>query len=150
MAVNDHYEADAYIATLGKQVAKLASEAHSALVGQGCSSYVKTIYIGYDLDGVMVAALYGHTEYVEIAIALDESYESGILIDATHLTWRTLPVAAVLKTLKDTSEFNKLAKVACGNIKSGGHIVNRDNEFFAAAKRERREKGIKPKINKSE
>ncbi len=63
MAINDHYEADAYIATLGKKVAKIASEAHSALVGQGCSSYVKTIYIGYDLDGVMVAALYAHTEY---------------------------------------------------------------------------------------
>jgi hypothetical protein len=147
MAINNHNEAVAYIDTLGKKVAPIASEAHNALVGQGCSSYVKTIYIGYDLDGVMVAALYGHAEYVEVALALEESYDSKILIDATHLTWRTLPVAAVLKTKEDLRQFSQLAKVACGNIKTGGHFVNRDNDFFAAAKRERRELSVKPKLN---
>jgi hypothetical protein len=150
MATNDHYEADAYIETLGKKVAKIASEAHSSLVGQGCSSYVKTIYIGYDLDGVMVAALYAHAEYVEVALALEESHKSNILIDATHLTWRTLPVAAVLKSKDDLRQFSQLAKAACMNITTGGHIVNRDNEFFAAAKRERQDKGIKPKEAKTE
>ena len=32
------------------------------------------------------------------------------------------------------------------NIKTGVHFVNRDNEFFAAAKRERRELGVKPRL----
>jgi hypothetical protein len=150
MAINDHYEAEAYMETLGQKVSKIALEAHNNLIAQGCSSYVKTIYIGYDLDGVMVAALYGHTEYVEIALALEESHKSSILIDATHLTWRTLPVAAVVRTKSDLREFSQLAKAACGNIKTGGHTVNRDNEFFAAAKRERQEKGIKPKLKKPE
>jgi hypothetical protein len=79
-----------------------------------------------------------------------ESYESNILIDATHLTWRTLPVAAVLNSKDDLGQFSELAKAACMNITTGGHIVNRDNEFFAAAKRERQDKGIKPKEAKSE
>jgi hypothetical protein len=88
---------------------------------------------------------YGHSEYVEVAIALSESYESPVLIDASHLTWRTLPVAAVLKSKADIKMFGPLVKEACKGVLSGGHTVLRDNEFFAAAKRERQEKGVVPK-----
>ena len=141
----NHEDAEAYIASLNGKVRNIALSAHTELLKEGCSSYVKTIYVGYDLNGEMVAALYGHAEYVEVAIALAESYESPVLIDASHLTWRTLPVAAVLKSKADIKMFGPLVKEACKGVLSGGHTVLRDNEFFAAAKRERQEKGVVPK-----
>jgi len=141
----NHSEAATYLAGLNKKTQPIAQLAHDSLVGLGCSSYVKTIYVGYDLDGVMVAALYGHVDYVEVALALEESYESNILVDATHLTWRTLPVCAVLRTKTDVKEFVKLASVACSRVGTGSHYVDRDNEFFIKAKRERHEKGVKPR-----
>ena len=141
----EHSEAEAYIAGLNNKIGKIVSEAHQILIDSGCSSYVKTIYIGYDFNGEMVAALYGHSDYVEVAIALSESHESSVLIDASHLTWRTLPVAAVLKSKADLKMFTSLVKEACNGVRSGSHTVTRDNEFFANAKRERKEKGITPK-----
>jgi hypothetical protein len=145
MSKREHSDAEAYIAGMNNKIGKIASEAHQILIDSGCSSYVKTIYIGYDFNGEMVAALYGHSEYVEVAIALSERYESPVLIDASHLTWRTLPVAAVLKSKADIKMFAPLVKEACKGVLSGEHTVLRDNDFFAAAKRERQEKGIVPK-----
>ncbi len=141
----NHSEAEAYLAGLNKKVGDLAIHAHRQLVDQGCTSYVKTIYIGYDFNGEMVAALYAHVDYVEVAIALPENYDSLILIDASHLTWRTLPVAAVLKSKADLNMFSQLVKEACKGVLSGGHTVLRDNEFFAAVKRERQGKSVFPK-----
>jgi len=141
----NHSEAEKYLASLGRKIGGLASEAHRHLVDQGCTSYVKTIYIGYDFKGVMVAALYGHFDYVEVAIALPENFDSLILIDATHLTWRTLPVAAVLKSKSDMKSFATLVKAACKGVLSGSHTVMRDNDFFVKAKREREERGVVPK-----
>jgi hypothetical protein len=141
----NHEDAEAYIASLNGKVRNIALSAHAELLKEGCSSYVKTIYVGYDFNGEMVAALYGHSEYIEVAIALAESYESPVLIDASHLTWRTLPVAAVLKSKADIKMFAPLVKEACKGVLSGEHTVLRDNDFFAAAKRERQEKGIVPK-----
>ncbi len=141
----NHEDAEAYIASLNGKVQNIALNAHTELLNQGCSSYVKTIYIGYDFNGEMVAALYGHSDYVEVAIALSESHESPILIDASHLTWRTLPVAAVVKSKADIKMFASLVKEACKGVLSGDHTVLRDNEFFAAAKRERQGKGVVPK-----
>ena len=145
MSKHKHSDADTYVASMNNKIGKIASEAHQILINSGCSSYVKTIYIGYDFNGEMVAALYGHSDYVEVAIALSESYESPVLIDASHLTWRTLPVAAVLKSKADIKMFGPLVKEACKGVLSGGHTVLRDDEFFAAAKRERQEKGVVPK-----
>ena len=141
----EHSEAEAYIAGLNNKIGKIVSEAHQILIDSGCSSYVKTIYIGYDFKGEMVAALYGHSHYVEVAVALAETHESSILIDASHLTWRTLPVAAVLKTKDDLKKFAPLVKEACNGVRSGSHTVHRDNVFFANASRERKEKGVVPK-----
>jgi hypothetical protein len=142
---SEHSEAEAYIVGLNNKIAKVVSEAHQILIGSGCTSYVKTIYIGYDFNGEMVAALYGHADYVEVAIALPETHKSSILIDASHLTWRTLPVAAVLKSKDDLKKFAPLVKESCRGVRSGSHTVLRDNEFFANAKRERKEKGVIPK-----
>lgn len=140
-----HSDAEAYLVGLNKKIGDLAIQAHRQLVDQGCTSYVKTIYIGYDFNGEMVAALYGHVDYVEVAMALPEDFDSPIVIDASHLTWRTLPVAAVLKSKADLKMFARLVMEACKGVLSGGHTVLRDNEFFAAAKRERQEKGVVPK-----
>ena len=140
----NHEDAEVYIASLNGKVRNIALSAHAELLKQGCSTYVKTIYVGYDFNGEMVAALYGHSDYVEVAIALSESHESPVLIDASHLTWRTLPVAAVLKSKADLKMFAPLVKEACIGVLSGDHTVLRDNEFFVAAKRERQEKGVVP------
>ncbi len=144
---SEHSEADAYIGTLNKNIAKIARNLHKILTDEGCSSYVKTIYIGYDFNGAMIAALYGHAEYVEVALALSESIESPILIDGTHLTWRTLPVAAIVRDKEDVRLFQNLAQSACQRVKNGQHTVERDNEFFKKAKIERNEKGVKPRNN---
>jgi hypothetical protein len=141
----NHSDAEDYLKSLSKKVGVLAVEAHRHLIDQGCKSYVKTIYIGYDFNGEMVAALYGHVDYVEVAIALPESYESSILIDASHLTWRTLPVAAVLKKKTDVASFALLVKAACEGVISGSHSVMRDNDFFRKSRRERKEQGAAPK-----
>ena len=82
-------EADAYITGLNKKVRPIAQAVHDTLISLGCTSYVKTIYIGYDLNGEMVAASYGHGNHVEVALALAEDHPDERLQDASHLTWRT-------------------------------------------------------------
>ncbi len=141
----NHSDAEAYLASLNKRIGGIATQAHRQLIDQGCTSYVKTIYIGYDFNGEMVAALYGHLDYVEVAIALPENFDSSILIDASHLTWRTLPVAAVLKGKSDLTRFSALVEAACKGVLNGSHTVLRDNEFFAKAKREKQDRGVVPK-----
>lgn len=103
----------------------------------GCTSYVKTIYVGYDIDGEMVAALYGHSEQVEIALALPEDALGEILIDASHLTWRTLPVAAILRSSSDLEAFHPLAAEAADRVRRREHDVLRDNAHFIRSRRER-------------
>lgn len=147
MVALNHSEAEEFLGGLNEEVATIAVELHKILIGEGCSSYVKTVYIGYDFNGAMIAALYGRAEYVEVALALSEEFKSPILIDGTHLTWRTLPVAAIVKSKGDIRLFKTLAISACGGVKNGQHTVDRDSEYFLSAKRERRKKGVKPKNN---
>jgi hypothetical protein len=131
-------EAQTYLADLNKRVRPIATSLHEALLDLGCESYVKTIYIGYDIDGEMVAALYGRGDHVEIALALPEDAEGDLLIDARHLTWRTLPVAAVVRSKTDLGAFMQLARTAVEGIRNSSHTVNRDNDYFMKSKRERR------------
>ncbi len=133
MAITDEGK---ILKTLGPHLLTLGIALHDCLLSAGCTSYVKTIYIGYDLNGVMVAALYPHSDRVEIALALPDDHESALLIDATHLTWRTLPVAAIVKTENDLEEALHLAEEACQRIASGLHDVERPNDFFAKSQRE--------------
>ena len=127
-----------YLDALNGKVQKLAFALHDVFVGRGCSAYVKTIYVGYDFEGEMVAALYGHADHVEVAIALDERHQATILVDASHLTWRTLPVAAIIRNDTDLAEAKILISEACERVLAGKHSVYRDNEFFAKSRRERR------------
>jgi hypothetical protein len=131
-------EAQTYLADLNKRVRPIATSMHEALLDLGCVSYVKTIYIGYDIDGEMVAALYGRGDHVETALALPEDAEGDLLIDARHLIWRTLPVAAIVRSKTDLVAFTQLALIAVEGVRTSSHTVNRDNEFFIKSRRERR------------
>lgn len=133
-----HSDAENYLAEVSSEVRQVARGVHQVMVGLGCASYVKTIYIGYDLGGEMVAALYGHADHVEVALALAEDEEGSLLVDASHLTWRTLPVAAFLRSEDDIEDFAPLAESACERVREHSHDVNRDNDFFVRSRAERR------------
>lgn len=151
MAVmTDQSDAQTYLSGIGKKMKPLAEALHASLISLGCVPYVKTIYIGYDIDGEMVAALYRHTDHVEIALALPEDAEGELLVDARHLTWRTLPVAAVVRSLSEVPDFEILARAATERIKTATHNVSRDNDFFSKTRRERKGPGfsIKRQSNK--
>lgn len=136
--VGSHGEAAAYLNEVSSGVRDVAVAAHGVLAELGCSSYVKTIYVGYDHDGEMVAALYGRADYVEIALALPEDADGALLVDASHLTWRTLPVAAILRDMADVEAFAALASDAVDRVRSQRHDVRRENEYFIRRRRERR------------
>jgi len=136
--MGSHREAEGYLEALNPAVRRLATSSHEIFVAEGCSSYVKTIYVGYDFGGEMVAALYGHGDHVEIALALPEDAEGRLLVDASHLTWRTLPVAAIVRTEADITELVELIASSCRRVREREHAVVRDNDFFIRSRRERR------------
>jgi alpha/beta superfamily hydrolase len=136
--MSSHSEADAYLQGLNAPVRRLATSSHEVFVAEGCSSYVKTIYVGYDFGGEMVAALYGHSDHVEVALALPEDAHGQLLVDASHLTWRTLPVAAIVRTDDDVAELTELISLACRRVREREHSVVRDNDFFIRSRRQRR------------
>lgn len=135
--MNVRNDAEMYISQLGEKMKPHAEALHTFLVSLGCVPYVKTIYIGYDIAGEMVAALYAHADHIEVALALPEDAEGDLLVDARHLTWRTLPVAAIVRTIKDTKDFEPLAIAAVERVSTDTHNVNRDNVFFSKSRRER-------------
>ena len=135
--MSSHTDAEQYLAECGARVLPLATAAHAVLVDQGCASYVKTIYVGYDFNGEMVAALYAHHDHVEVALALPEDQQGSLLVDASHLTWRTLPVAAILRSSANLEQFTELVIEAVRRVREQSHDVNRDNEFFIKSRRER-------------
>jgi len=128
--------AEALLSTLKPALSLVGKSLHARLTDRGCTPYVKTIYIGYDFEGVMVAALYPHVDRIEIALALSDAHESELLIDATHLTWRTLPVAAVVKSEADGEAALDLIDEACERIQEGQHDVERPNDYFMKARRD--------------
>ena len=136
--MSDNGDAKIYLSEMGKKMRPIAEAIHEAMISLGCVSYVKTIYIGYDIDGEMVAALYGHTDHVEIALALPENAVGDLLVDASHLTWRTLPVAAIVRSPNEVSNFEQLAKLAAERVKTAAHNVNRDNDYFIKTRENRR------------
>lgn len=131
-------EAHDYFVSLNKKVSSVGLDLDALFDFEGCASYVKTIYVGYDIGGEMVAALYGHADHLELALALDEGHPADGLIDASHLTWRTLPVAAVVKSSADVKRIRGLIEEACARVREGAHGVHRDNEFFIKSRRDRK------------
>ena len=112
------------------KVRRLTEGLYDALVGLGCTPYVKTIYVGLEYQGALVAAIYPHHDRVEVALALPEDHPHPSLIDATHLTWKTMPVAAVLRTPDDLSEAEALVLEAFTRVSTGSHDVELPNDRF--------------------
>jgi hypothetical protein len=140
--MNGGSEVDGFLAQLGKRVAPFARDLNDALSAAGCDAYVKTIYIGYEIEGSMVAALYGHPDHIELALALDADNPCVMLKDASHLTWRTMPVAIEVHTEDDVSTAMELAGNACARVRSGTHTVHLDNEHFIRAREARKTKEV--------
>ena len=96
-----------------KPLRDAATELDKTFLANGCLAYVKTIYIGYELDGEMIAAVYPRSDHLEVALAIPEDQEHELLRDASHLTWRTLPLAAVVTSKHDAIDIGDLLTMAC-------------------------------------
>ena len=127
-----------YFSQWGANVTPLGMPLHVALLAQGCDSYVKTIYIGYEISGEMVAALYAHAAHIELALAVAEDHPNMVLKDASHLTWRTLPLALEIRSTDDLVLAVELIEEACARIREGSHDVERDNDYFVRSRRDRK------------
>lgn len=134
--------ADGFLSSLDRRVRLLAAPLDLALRERGCTAYVKTIYVGYEIDGGMAAALYAHADRVELALALPQDADHPLLIDAAHLTWRTMPVAAVIRGSTDVRAAVALVAEACERVRTGRHDVQLDDQVFASARRNSGRKGI--------
>ena len=121
---------------LPKELRPVGTSVHQVLLKAGCTHYVKTIYVGYELEGVMVAAFYPFPEKFELALALPDDHPSTLLIDATHLTWKTLPVAALVKSKDEHDETIELTIEAFQRVQGGVHDVERPNDYFLKSTRE--------------
>lgn len=122
--------------------ARLAcDELTTLIVGEfGGASYIKTIYLGFQIDGQMVAAAYPDPHRLEVALALPEEHEAPGLIDATHLTWRTMPVAYQLSEVARIPELLALAREAAERVRSGDHHVELPTERFIRSRLERKKR----------
>jgi hypothetical protein len=127
-------EALVYINKLSEPGRGICLWLDTILESQGCVSYVKTIYIGYEIDGEMVAAVYGHGNKVEIAMALPENHASSLLQDATHLKWRTLPLSVVVDLSIDQNAIEGLVNESCNRVATKTHRVDRDSDYFMKIK----------------
>lgn len=116
-------DAELFIAEASERVRPLLARIHALFMAAGCDSYVKTIYIGYEVRGKLVAASYGHAHNVEVALALPEDHIAEQLKDATHLTWRTMPVLVEIKNRRDLVLAEPLFSEAVERVVSGAHDV---------------------------
>lgn len=96
----------------------------------GCTPYVKTIYVGFEIRGVMVAAAYPHSTLVEVALALPEDASGERLVDATHLTWPTMPVAVEVSSPEDAADLRAYFDEAALRVRSQVHDVVLPTERF--------------------
>lgn len=130
---------------------QVAEKIDCFFVDLGCTDYVKTIYVGYEINGEMVAALYPHPDHLEIALSLDETFVHPLIGTADHLSWRTLPVSAVITKSMQFNSLKPVFKVAFSRVLNGNHAVSRDNEYFRkkrGSQRGRIASGRSPKVSK--
>lgn len=131
-------DVESYLADLSKPVRAIMEAIINKMDAEGCTTYVKTIYIGFDMTGEMVAAAYGRATQVEIALALPDDHRDNRLQDASHLTWRTLPWCIELASETEVAASELLLREACERVRQGAHDVHRDNDFFTSARERRR------------
>lgn len=120
-----------------KPLRSLALELHNHLAKESVVDYVKTIYVGYEFQGEMFAALYRNTGAIEVALPLSENDAGPLIMDASHLTWRTLPLMIHVTHSSQLPEAFAVIDRAFDRLKSGLHHVHRSNEYFIARKRGR-------------
>ena len=130
-------DVEAYLREANPKVRKLAKRICDGFVAEGCSLYVKTIYIGADFEGEMIGAVYAHKVDIEVALALPEDASHPLLEDASHLTWRTLPVLARVSVEGHLKDLRPLIEEACQRVRSREHNVYLDDDFFIEARRRR-------------
>jgi hypothetical protein len=92
--------------------------------------YVKTIYIGIEIDGAMVAAIYPTRDSFQVVLALDSNHPNSRLEDATHLTWRTMPVMFKAESADDFKMLSVLLVEAAQRVATGSHKIDRPAEYF--------------------
>jgi len=120
-----------------KTLRSLALELHNHLIKDSVVDYVKTIYVGYEFKGEMFAALYRNTGAIEVALPLSEDDAGPLIMDASHLTWRTLPLMIQVTRSSQLPEAFATIDRAFDRLKSGLHHVHRSNEYFIARKKGR-------------
>jgi len=131
-------EAQLFIAGIEKRsLRNLAHKLHEYLIRESVIDYVKTIYIGYEFQGEMFAALYRNVSAIEIALPLPENESGPLIMDASHLTWRTLPLMIHVTQPSQLKDAFTIIDRAFDRLKDGSHLVNRTNEFFIARKKGR-------------
>jgi hypothetical protein len=126
---------DRFMAQSGAVARRLLNALTREFQRLGCDAYVKTIYIGWQVEGRLVAAVYPHSSRVEIAIALPEDHHSPLLKDATHLTWRSLPVALDVSQGDDVRPVIALIEEAVTRVRSGQHDTDLPVERFMGRQR---------------
>jgi len=82
----------------------MARVTHETLRSAGCMSYVKTVHVGYNVDGVKVVVSYVHGESIEIALAIGEDHPDDRRVDVSRQTWRTFPFALNPSMLSNSVE----------------------------------------------
>jgi len=123
--------AAALLASLPTDVQEFALSICRTLVKEfGSKLYVKTIYVGVEINGAMVAALYPAADRVDIALALEEEHPSAMLEDATHLTWPSLPVLVSVGAETDQAQVLALIREAAIRIVNSEHHVSRSPEYL--------------------
>jgi len=135
-------EVELFLSQQSKKNRSILNELISVFQAEECTAYVKTIYLGIDFGGEMVAAAYPSAENVEIALALEEDNPHPALLDATHLTWRTLPLSIKLESKADVQKYKELLAEAAERVRQSRHEVFRDNDYFTSAKRRRKEERL--------
>jgi hypothetical protein len=120
-----------------KALRTLANELHHHLMKHPVIDYVKTIYIGYEFQGEMFAALYRNTGAIEVALPLSENESGPLIMDASHLTWRTLPLMIHVTNLSQLPQAFSIIDRSFDRLNAGLHKVNRTNEYFISRKKGR-------------
>jgi len=76
------------------------------------------------------------SDRVEVALALPGDADGDPRVDAIHLTWRTLPIAVIVRSDHDLPGFSAPISEAVVLISEQEHDVKRDNDLFIRSRRE--------------
>ena len=103
-------DAEQLLAESPPAIRKVMAAAYEYFVSEaGCDPYVKTIYVGFMLG-------------------------PGLL-DAAHLTWRTMPVAVEVRDVADLKAVRDYMATAVERVRTGAHDVELPQERFMGRER---------------